>query len=112
MSRKRLPDRRPNDTADLEFEGTLYAVTLGYYPDTGRVGEVFTHGAKVGSAMDALLNDACVALSLLLQNRIEPVALASSMGRLGKNREPASIIGALADLLAESAMAPTREAVS
>ena len=61
MNRERLPDRRPNETVDLVFGGTRYAVTVGYHPD-GRPGELFTHGAKVGSTMDALLDDACIAL--------------------------------------------------
>jgi len=69
----------------------------------GWIGEVFTHGAKVGSAMDGILDDACIALSLLLQHGIAPSALASSMGRLGDGTSPASIIGALADLLGREA---------
>lgn len=100
MTRQRLPNRRPNETVDLEFGGIRYAITVGYYLDSGRPGEVFTHGAKVGSAMDALLDDACVVVSLLLQHDVEPAQLASSMGRLGDGNSAASIIGALADLLA------------
>jgi len=62
---------------------------------------VFTHGAKIGSAMDRMLDDICVALSLLLQHGVPPDALVSSMGRLGDGASPASIIGALADLIAK-----------
>jgi hypothetical protein len=100
-ARNRLPDRRPNETVELVFNGTPYAVTVGYFLATGRVGEVFTHGAKVGSAMDAILDDTCVLISLLLQHGIEPKSLASSMGRHGDGQAPASIVGALADLLAD-----------
>ena len=99
MTRTRLPNRRPNETVELMFNDTRYAVTVGFYLDTGRIGEVFTHGAKVGSNMDAILDDACVALSMLLQYGIEPPRLAAGMGRLGGDGVPASIIGALADLL-------------
>ena len=99
MTRNRLPNRRPNETMDLMFNETLYAVTVGYNPETGRIGELFTHGAKVGSNMDAILDDACVALSMLIQYGAEPDGLATSMGRLGTGQAPASIIGALADLL-------------
>jgi hypothetical protein len=42
-------------------------------------------------------------LSLLLQYGVEPAALAASMGRLGDGKTPASIIGALTDLLAREA---------
>ena len=99
--RNRLPDRRPNETVELVFNGTPYAVTVGFYLDPGRVGEVFSHGAKVGSAMDAILDDTCILISLLLQHGIEPSSLASSMGRHGDDQAPASIVGALTDLLAD-----------
>jgi hypothetical protein len=101
MTRARLHNRRPNETFDLEFEGARYAVTVGYYLD-GRPGEVFAHGAKTGSAMDALLDDACVAVSLLLQHGVSPAEFAASMSRIG-DQAPASIIGAIADLLTEVA---------
>ena len=103
MSRQRLPDRRPSLTTKLVHECRSYSVTIGFDTATDRVGEVFTHGAKVGSAMDGILDDACIALSLLLQHGVEPTALASSMGRLGDGKSPASIVGALADLIAREA---------
>jgi hypothetical protein len=78
-------------------------VTIGFDLSTGKIGEVFTHGAKIGSAMDGILDDACITLSLLLQHGVEPAALAASMGRLGNGKTPASIIGALSDLLAREA---------
>ncbi len=99
MNRARLPNRLQNETATLTFAGTVYRVTVGFNPD-GRPGEVFADGAKPGSMMDALLADASVTVSLLLQHGVEPAALAHSMGRLGDGTSPASILGALADLLA------------
>ena len=36
--RRRLPDRRPNETVDVTVEGSRYAVTIGYHPG-GRVGD-------------------------------------------------------------------------
>ncbi|ACI97507.1 ribonucleotide reductase [Rhodospirillum centenum] len=98
MSRIRRPDRRPAETAEIAFDGQRFTVTIGFYPD-GRPGEVFADGARIGSDLDALLDDACVALSLLLQHGVDPRRLAGSMGRLGDQR-PASLIGAVADLLA------------
>ena len=98
--RRMLPNRRLNETTDLLFEGHRYHVTIGYFAD-GRPGEVFCRGAKIGSGMDLLLDDACVSLSMLLQHGAEPLALAHSMGRLG-NGAPASIIAALVDLVADN----------
>ena len=100
MTRMRLPERRPNFTTELEFENRTYSVTLGFDVRSEHVAEVFTHGAKVGSGMDRLIDDVCVTLSLLLQYGVEPASLAASMGRLGDGNSPASIVGALADLIA------------
>ncbi len=93
-----LPNRRENETANLVFEDTRYHATVGFTSD-GEAREVFCHGAKVGSGMDRLIDDACVMLSLLLQYGVRPSELARSMGRLDDGGA-ASIIGALADLVA------------
>ena len=98
MTRTRLANRRPAETVELEHGGTRFTVTIGFYPD-GRPGEVFTHGIRTGSALDALLADACIVISCLFQHGVEPSELAASVGRLG-NAEPASVIGAVIDLAA------------
>lgn len=98
MTRVRLPHRRPAETISLDYDGSRYMVTIGFYPD-GRPGEVFTHGARSGSNLDALLADACVVVSCLIQHGAEPGDLSASMGRRG-NSEPASIIGAVIDMVA------------
>ena len=103
MTRERLPDRRPCVTMELVHDWRTYSVTVGFDITRNRIGEVFTHGAKIGSAMDSILDDACVAISLLLQHGVEPATLATSMGRLGDGKTPASIIGSLTDLLAREA---------
>lgn len=98
MTRFRLPDRRAAETIALEHGGARFMVTIGFYPD-GRPGEVFIHGARSGSSMDALLADACVVVSCLIQYGAVPNDLAASMGRFG-NAAPASVIGAVVDLVA------------
>jgi len=100
VTRARLPHRRESETVDLTFDGHRFAVTVGFYPD-GWPGEVFTAGVKVGSHLDAILADACVALSLLLQHGVAPATFAHSLGRVGDGSTPASVIGALGDLLVE-----------
>src|SRR3546814_15877894 len=57
--------------------------------------------------MNGILDDACVALSLLLQHGVEPDRLAASMGRNGDYR-PASIIGPVVDLLVVGEERPSR----
>jgi hypothetical protein len=104
MTRQRLPNRRPAETVEFVHNGSRFTVTIGFYPD-GRPGEVFTHGIRSGSNLDALLADACVVVSCLIQHGVDPCEIASSMGRLG-NAEPASIIGAVIDLAAGMAQPP------
>ena len=41
MSRQRLPDRRPSVTTTFVHDCQSYAVTFGFDPNTGRIGEVF-----------------------------------------------------------------------
>jgi hypothetical protein len=103
MTRVRLPDRRFAETVALEHGGARFMVTIGFYPD-GRPGDVFTHGLRTGSNLDALLADACVVVSCLIQHGAEPSDLAASMGRLG-SAEPASVIGAVLDLVARASIA-------
>ena len=101
MVRQRLPNRRPNQTAELIYDGAPYSVTLGFHPTTGKVREVFCHGARTGSHMDALLDDASILLSLLFQHGVNPASVTHSMGKVSAEGEPASIIGALTNLLAQ-----------
>ena len=101
MTRERLPNRRAALTVGIEHAGQQFTVTIGFYPDS-RPGEVFTHGIKTGAALDALLADSCVLVSVLMQHGVSAVELASSMGRLGGSA-PASVIGAVLDLLASVA---------
>lgn len=95
MTRSRLPDRRPALTLDLQHDGFRCVLSAGFYAD-GRVGEVFVAGLKSGSSLDALIADAAVLVSRLLQHGVAPADLAGSMARLGDDR-PASLIGAVVD---------------
>lgn len=99
--RRQLPTRRPNQTFELIHDNTKFAITIGYDPVTKEAREVFTHGAKVGSMMDAILDDSCILLSVALQNDIKASSLAGSMGFHGVDNEPSSIIGRLVRLLAQ-----------
>lgn len=105
-SRERMPDRRPNQTRELTWaesdgQATTYTITIGFRLN-GTSAEVFCDGAKTGSAMQALLADACVVVSLALQHGIEPSALVHSMARepvTETETAPASVIGAITEVL-------------
>jgi hypothetical protein len=100
LTRTRLPNRRLAETIEVEHGGARFEMTIGFYPD-GQPGEVFTHGAFKGAALDALLADACVLVSHLIQHGAKLHDLARSMGRLS-NAGPASIIGAVIDTAAKA----------
>ncbi len=98
MPRKRLPDRRQVETISLHYGGRRFHLSVGKYDD-GQPGEVFIHGAKPGSDTDLLYDDIGVLFSRLLQHGDDPVALAAGLGGLGNGQGPASLIGAIADVL-------------
>ena len=113
-NRRRLPNRRSSETHALSVGNHSFTAAIGFDPADGRPREVFLDGAKVGTEMAAILDDASVVLSLALQHGIRPATLAKSVARLPlvpltpadlaeaagpEQTAPASIIGAVLDLL-------------
>jgi hypothetical protein len=90
-----LPERRLAVTERLAFEGRVYLVGVGFYP-SGRVGEIFLDGTKIGSEAERLLDDACVLASLMLQGGLRAAELAGHLGREGTSAgtRSASALGA------------------
>lgn len=115
--RRRLPARRDAVTRRIAHHEPgigdhAFLLTLGYHRDGG-VGEVFASGHREGSTMQHIMADACVVLSLALQNGVTPEALAHSLGTVPKGdggETPASFIGTIvqriiADSTLEAALA-------
>ena len=107
MTRQTLPTRRPNATIATAWGQHAFTVTLGFDPETGAVREVFADRPKI-DAMQPILSDACVVISILLQHGIAPADLAKSLGRVpvftGKEGAtgPASPLGVVVEaILAE-----------
>ena len=114
--RRRLPNRRPSLTQALTVGNLRFHASIGFDPADGQPREVFLAGAKDGTEMAAILDDASVVISMALQHGITAAALAKSVARVpaapltpadlatptGPTRtEPASVIGAVLDLLRE-----------
>lgn len=76
-----LPDRRQNQTIEVEFGDQMLTVCMGFDP-SGAVREVFAAGHKAGSDMQHVIDDACVIISIALQHGIAVEALAKSLGRV------------------------------
>lgn len=105
--RARLPDRRPNMTRDIDWQGRKLTVTVGFDMDA-LPKEVFASGAKEGSDMAATIADACVVISLALQHGATPEGLSRSLGRVpafvdgAESDGPASVIGAVLAVVEEA----------
>ena len=95
--RERLPNRRESRTLGLWHQRERYHVS--YSRNGTRIAEVFLHGPKAGSALDAIAFDIGVALSLALQSGTDICDLRKSVSRL-EDGQPASIVGAVLDRLA------------
>lgn len=98
-----LPNRRHLRTVTAEWcDGkTRIGVELGVgFDGAGRVVEVFADGHKQGSTMEALLDDACILVSFLLQSGWDIAGIAAKLRRESEESiSPApSIIGHIAQL--------------
>ncbi len=61
-NRQRLPNRRRQETVELEFGEHQYAISVGF-DAIGAIREVFVAGQKQGSTLDATLPASpCLAL--------------------------------------------------
>jgi hypothetical protein len=103
--RTRLPNRRRAETTELAIGGMPVLATVGFHDD-GQPAELFLNSGKTGSAIDALLGDAAVAISVVLQHSVRAAALAKSVARIpetidGPAVKAASPIGAALDLIAQ-----------
>jgi hypothetical protein len=94
--RRRLPNRRRSLTETIETSGGQQIIaTISPNPHSGLPAEVFLSGAKEGTDMATILDDASVVISLALQHGITARALLRSVS---PNR--ASAIGAALELIA------------
>jgi hypothetical protein len=101
--REKLPHRRPSVSCTVVWRDQRLHVTIGFAPD-GRVLEVFARSGRPASDVDALVDDAAVLASRLLQHGDRLADIARGLGRL-PGGEPASLIGVIVD----AALAMERE---
>jgi len=100
-----LPNRRHHTALSVAWQaGAQQAkaeVGIGF-DDAGRVFEVFADGQKTGSQMEALLDDACILMSFLLQSgwRIADVAEKLKRESVEPTAPAPSIIGQIAAIVA------------
>lgn len=94
--RQRLPDRRPSVTERVAVtldggKDTYVIVTVGFEDmEMKKPREVFCADFKAGTSLHAIVMDACILLSRLLQHGDTPQELASSLC------QPHSLVGTIA----------------
>jgi hypothetical protein len=98
MTRRRLSQRRNAIAVELEHAGHRFRMQVGHFPD-GTLGEIFLDAIKQNSTLDAFAADAAILISLLLQHGVLPEAIGHALRRT-PNGAPASLIGAVVDLIA------------
>lgn len=96
MTRIRLPNRRPHETHDLEFQGQQFTLGVGRFDD-GSLAEIFVDAEKT-SQFTAIARDAAVCLSIALQYGVPAQAMRDAVTR-ESNGEPAGLVGAVLDFL-------------
>lgn len=101
--RASLPARRKNETQDLTWSGKVWTVTVGF-DEFGLAREIFADGSKVGSEMEALLDDACILVSMLLQSGWHITDLVDRLSREATDPDApaASILGLLMKVTAQA----------
>ena len=82
MSRTRLLNRRPQISTEIVFGGQLWTLSCGF-DDGGKVRELFLFTTLGGSDIEALVDDAAIMISLLLQHGLSIRDLARHLGRQG-----------------------------
>ncbi len=114
-SRYKPPNRRLCETSKVKIpvnfndpgmgHQTIY-VSIGTLPDSASGIEVFyAGGLKSGSSLEFIARDACVILSLALQNGIAVSELKTSLSRRelpDGSFAPGSVLSAIVDQLAEN----------
>jgi hypothetical protein len=78
--RRRLPNRRPSETFELECAGLRYTCTIARFPD-GSIGELFLNNHKSNSAADANARDSAIVFSIAIQCGADPEAIRRALCR-------------------------------
>ena len=97
IARKRLPNRRPCRTSEIEFAGLHYKVSVGYFPD-GSLAEAFISNHKRGNASDVAARDAGILLSLCLQHGCPVETISRAISR-NSDGSASGVIAAVLDAI-------------
>lgn len=94
MTRTPLPNRRDGVTVPVVHRNQTFACTFSF-DDSGHVREAFMRSTKEGNDFSALMVDACIAVSILLQHGESMGSLVKVFGQ-DEAGVPQSALGAIA----------------
>lgn len=100
MARIRLPNRRAQETVEIEHEGQGYTLSLGFYGD-GKPGEAFIQAHQRGTPIEAAARDSAILISFFIQHGLSLDEIRHGLTRDSRGH-PASIIGAVMDAVART----------
>jgi hypothetical protein len=99
--RQRLPNRRQCESFEFRHAGHPFTLTAGHYPDN-RIGEIFISSNRAGSQVEAVARDSAIAVSIALQFGAPLETIRAALTK-DFNGQPATLLGAALDALAEAA---------
>jgi hypothetical protein len=97
--RRRLPNRRPAETFDIEVAGLRYTATVGRFSD-GRIGELFLNNHKSNSQADTNARDSAIVFSFAVQHGADPEAIRKALCR-NEDGAASGPLGAALDIIAQ-----------
>jgi hypothetical protein len=80
VTRKRLPNRRPAESFELEVEGLRYTATVGRFSD-GSIGELFLNNHRSNSSADTAARESAIVFSIAIQHGADPEAIRRALCR-------------------------------
>jgi hypothetical protein len=98
--RRRLPDRRPSITFDVEAFGLRFTVSASPFDD-GTTAEIFIQNHKCDSAAGIMASDSAIAASLALQYGCPSETLRKALSRDARGNPSGPLAAALDKLVVE-----------
>jgi hypothetical protein len=86
--RVRPPNRRPNKRPKKTLGMGRYDIAFGFYPDSGKICEVFADSPHRGTEFSHIITDVSTVISIALQYGVPVGELAGAVGRV-----PAFLLG-------------------
>ena len=107
--RRPLPTRRQSTTARVIMGGQKFHVTIGFYDD-GTPGEIFCDVGKTPQAVQQIISDACIVISIALQHGVSGEALGKSLPHTDSGK-CYTVSGVICNLLTAFSLGATESGV-